>query len=116
MQAQTDDEALITAAYEGDLDVVKDLLAAGVPVNGKSGMEALGRAALGGHLDVVTALLGAGVRTDGHALVWATQAGHVDVVKALLSTGLPTAKHRRYAQEVATINGHAEIRELLCRN
>ena len=90
-------EALIKAAWSGDIVKVKELLAnKGIDVNSrmdKSGWTALILASTEGHCDVVKALLenGADVNAkdvvNNTALMCASMNGHTDAVKLLLANG-----------------------------
>ncbi len=87
--------ALVSAARNGHLDVVKALLEAGANINavGEYSETALISAARNGHLDVVQELLKhKDIALDrnsfyGPALVLAAGGGYLDVVKALLDAG-----------------------------
>jgi ankyrin repeat protein len=89
--------ALMFAAEEGHLEVVKMLLAAGATVNSgdaRNGQTALMRAAAGGHVEVVKLLLGRQdidlnrTTSTGHsALMLACMNGRTDVVRRLLDAG-----------------------------
>lgn len=90
--AQTQN-ALIRAAFNGDLKTVDELLARGVNVNEQNneGITALFMAAYRGHLEVVKSLLSHGAdvnaqTTKGHdtPLIVASQNGHIEVVNELL--------------------------------
>jgi uncharacterized protein len=85
------EEKLIRAAEEGRLDLVQDLLQAGVSPNAKS------------HGAVTV-------------LMWAAARGHLEVVQALLQCGAdPTARTRngRTAVEIALQEGNAAVAALL---
>ena len=87
--------ALMMAAREGNVDIVKALLAAGADIGAKDndGDAALVWAVEEGRADIVEMLLAAGAdinaqNEDGEtALVLAIGAGDVDVVKLLLDAG-----------------------------
>jgi ankyrin repeat protein len=89
-------EALMRAAYAGDLEVVQNLIKAGADVNAPPttyGGSALMRASREGHAAVVAALLAAGADVnmadnDGWtALMSASHDGHTAVVNMLLAAG-----------------------------
>ncbi|KAI8482120.1 hypothetical protein Bbelb_401100 [Branchiostoma belcheri] len=91
-----DEEALREAAWEGDTDRVKQLLAEGVNPNAAGGLlhwTSLHQAARYGHHETVSALLAAGAdvnaRDDDHdsALHWAAWGGHHETVSVLLTAG-----------------------------
>ena len=90
-------QALIEAAWSGDVERVKELLATkGVDINSKtekSGWTALMLAATEGHCDVVKALVENGADVNAKdvisntALMSASMNGHTDAVKLLLASG-----------------------------
>jgi len=89
---------LQTAAYNGHVDAVELLLAAGAHVDGANdfGWTPLMRAASKGYGSIVAALVAAGadahrVSSYGHtALHWACSCGRVDCARALLDAGART--------------------------
>lgn len=87
------EDKLTDAATNGQVDVVKDLLAKGADVNAKFGdMTALMWAAQNGHADVVRVLLdkadvNAKDKDGDTALILAVQFGFADVVRVLLAKG-----------------------------
>ncbi|CAL1146637.1 unnamed protein product, partial [Cladocopium goreaui] len=89
------DGPLANAAWEGHLEVVQVLLAAGASVEAKdsNGTRPLLIAAQEGHLEVVEALLAAGASVKAKdyngtgPLLIAAQEGHLEVVEALLAAG-----------------------------
>lgn len=92
----TDVDDLVRAADAGDIDAVKELIAAGVSVNEPTGAGnlPLARAALRGRTEVVKLLLKAGANVNAasthmnrSALMMAAQGGHVDTVAVLLAAG-----------------------------
>ena len=88
------EKGLIRAAEDGRLDLVRNLLQAGVSPNAK---------------------------TDGDVtvLMWAAARGHVEVVKVLLESGAePNARTRkgRTAIDVAIQEGHDNVAALLREN
>jgi len=90
-----DAEDLIRAAWKGDAETVRELLAKGVDVNSKVnyGGTALIFASSEGHLEVVQDLLAKGAdvnaKTDNGvtALMQASQSGHLEVAQELLLKG-----------------------------
>lgn len=127
--------ALLVAAREGHLGIVKTLLAKGADVNGESRNEDLERgktalmfAAQRGHAGIVQALLDRGAdvnaRTDASKefdlpgwtpLIWAASEGHMAVVKLLLanSADLHTKDNKgRTALWHAANNGYSDIVQL----
>jgi ankyrin repeat protein len=89
------EDDLINAAKNGDLALVKSLIAAGVDMNAKNnvGYTALIFASQQGHVEVVRALLAAKAdmnakdNDDMTALIRASQGGHDEVVKLLRQAG-----------------------------
>lgn len=87
--------SLRKAAEEGDLKRVQELLAAGIPVDGREEYDgtALWKAAEKGHLEIVRLLLAAGAdanlpgQYESRALHRAASTGSLDLVKALLDAG-----------------------------
>ena len=85
---------LIIKAFEGNLNVVRDLLLAGANVNAQrdtDGATALLAASGNGHVEIVNLLLqhdnvdvNIQRKNGGTALVMASRGGHLDVVCALL--------------------------------
>lgn len=106
LQNEYGETRLMLAAREGNLDLIKTLIQAGVNLNlqNKHGETALIVAAKNGYTDIVDALIQAGANLDlqdnsarnggrferavGHtALMWAAHHGHIDIVNALLQAG-----------------------------
>lgn len=96
--AQADIDALGQAAAAGDLQKVKDLLKAGVDINGKdsgNGMTPLMQAAASGQKAIVQLLLGARPPANVNAsdlqnrtaIFLAAQKGHADVIDMLRKNG-----------------------------
>ncbi len=129
INAQTEDTeytALIFAAENGCLDVVKALIRADAKVDiaSKCDNTALIVAAKNGHLDVVKALIQAGAKVDiasqyDHtALIVAAKNGHLDVVEALIQADAKVdiaSKYGNTALIVAAKNGHLDVVEALIR-
>jgi cytohesin len=87
--------ALIDAAADGNIEVVKQLLAAGANVNAKNkwGGTPLHWAARGGHKEIVELLIAKGANVnakndeDGTPLHLAADRGHTEVVELLITKG-----------------------------
>ncbi|KAM3470695.1 hypothetical protein MY5147_006251 [Beauveria neobassiana] len=120
--------ALLLAAKNGHLRVVKDLLDIGkVDVNSKNNKHesALLSASRLGYIEVVQTLLAARDRVDVHAkdcygdsaIILAAKNGHLRVVKALLKTGKVDVNFKNIAHESALLlaseGGHIEIVKIL---
>ncbi len=117
---RSQEQELLEAAAEGDLDKVDSLLRAGVDANA---INALGRtgivtAAWRGHQEVVSKLLNAGVEIDAAdnegrtALMWVSINGHPGIVNLLLEEGaLVDVRDNTGATPLirAAWNGHEEI-------
>ncbi len=112
--------ALVSASYNGQLNVVRALLATRVDVNGKSkgGTTALIAAAMKDRFGVARELLanGADVNAksdDGFtALIVASYTGHVDVARLLLAKGADVnakSKDGSTALMAASAKGHLDI-------
>jgi beta-lactamase regulating signal transducer with metallopeptidase domain len=117
-------EALIEAADDGDVQGLKDLLAAGVDVNLKvyGDGSALIAASRKGEIAAVKFLLerGAdvnmGVEGDGNPLIMAAREGHMDVVTLLLQQGADidlVVDGDENALIQAAANGHLDVVKLL---
>jgi uncharacterized protein len=86
---------LIKAAGDGDLEMVKSLIAKGANVNAKDedGETALMGAAEKGHLEIVKLLLGKGAKVNAKneegvtALMGAAEKGYLEIVRLLLDKG-----------------------------
>ena len=122
-------DALLHAAKEGHLEIVKTILAAEADVNiftiEFSERTALKAAAEAGHSEIVERLLAAGADIDTPtkyyqrtALQGAAEAGHAKIVERLLAAGADvnapaTEYYRQTALQGAAEAGHAEIVEKL---
>ena len=84
------EDPLLQAAYQGHLDVVKQLVRAGVDINRAKGWTPLGYAAYQGHLEVADYLLDQGadvnvaMNNGTTPLMLAARNGHLPLVKLLL--------------------------------
>ncbi len=119
---------LMVAAYSGDTEAVKALLAKGAEVEATDdrGHTALMNAALGGHTRTVEVFLDAGAAVDARdnkgrtALIVAALNGHSDTVRVLLDNGADiNAKDNdgTTASLSATLDGHSDtVRLLLSRD
>ena len=119
------ERAFLRAAAEGDLDVVKLFVAAGMSVDAADdeyGFTALHGAALNGHLGVVKFLVGAGADVhatddDGEtALHNAAWGGHLEIVKFLVGSGSAVDATTDYgftALHGAAYWGHLDVVEFL---
>ena len=116
---------LIIAAGEGDMGTVRELLAEGVYVNGKTGIfdyTALYSASYYGHANIAEVLLENGADVNAEtgngwtALRIASQEGYIDVVKILLGYGADVNAESRggsTALYMATQEGHTDIVQML---
>ena len=130
-------KGLYVAAKEGKVTKLRELLAAGVPVDAvKKGTEnlfgvvegsgtALGTAAEGGYLAAVRLLLEAGADVDAPdgnfatPLMQAAAPGHIEVVQALLDAGARVdacENGKRTALSFAAYAGNTEVVQLLLRH
>jgi uncharacterized protein len=86
------------AASKGRLEIVKQLLAMGCPINGRSGVHdsaPIHLAASGGHYEIVNFLLDSGASLDvsepeRNPLFGAIYGGHTTVAKLLIERGIDT--------------------------
>ena len=95
--------ALSAACLNGNVELVKKLIALGVNVDPESGddfdFSPLSWAANHGHADIVRELIAAGAEIDsrdwmGHTPLWsAAESGHVDCVRLLLDAGADPNVH-----------------------
>lgn len=113
---------LISAARGGNVDIVKSLLQAGVPIDldqvNNWGCTALMFAARLGHVGIVNALLQAGAKFEMldslkfNALQWAAYDGRLDVVNTLLQAGAKFESLNGYGRTAlmeAAVRGHSEV-------
>jgi cell wall assembly regulator SMI1 len=115
--------ALMLAAHEGGLEVVKLLLEAGADLHAQDphGATALGHAATGGstdtHTRVVRELLGAGAKVDAQSLLYAACWGSLEMVRLLLAAGVGANEPSRLGLPLqwAVGDGRTEIVEELLR-
>jgi ankyrin repeat protein len=121
------DDDLIIKSFEGNLNVVRDLLLAGAHVNAQrdcDGATALLAASCNGHVEIVKFLLQQNNidvniqrKNGGTALYMASRGGHLDVVRALLQHNKVDVNAERddgtTALDVARFEGHANIVRLL---
>ena len=116
---------LIEPAKLGQLARVKELIAAGAPVDAvdRRGFTPLMWAAAGGQIEMVRLLLEAGAVADRRAsdgtsaLMLASANGFADVVRALIARGANVAAARggATAQQLAAARGHAATAALLAQ-
>ncbi|MBI2688414.1 MAG: ankyrin repeat domain-containing protein [Acidobacteria bacterium] len=100
---------LILAAYHGDLENVKMLLAAGADVHArdKSGRTALMGAAFKGHVEIARLLLARGARVDdadgigATPLMFAALTGRGEMVDLLLASGANAARRDQRGYDAA---------------
>ena len=120
--ARSTSAALLVASWNGDVDLVRLLLAHGASANAKDKAgTALMRAARMGNSSVVDLLLGAGAnpnfRNDnGTALYLAAEEGHADVVQELLRSGADVNAGHRFGGSplvAAADQGHLSIVKIL---
>ena len=116
---------LIEPAKLGQLARVKELIAAGAPVDAvdRRGFTPLMWAAAGGQIEMVRLLLEAGAAADRRAsdgtsaLMLSSANGFADVVRALIARGANVAAARggATAQQLAAARGHAATAALLAQ-
>lgn len=116
---------LLTAAENGQIDTVKELLKKGAnpKVKDQYDRTPLMLAAHGGHTAIVKILLDSNVvdinaqdKTGYTALIYGAFYGHIDIVKALLDKKADTTlkdKDGDTALTYALIKGHSEIIKML---
>ncbi|MDC0319419.1 ankyrin repeat domain-containing protein, partial [Verrucomicrobia bacterium] len=122
--AKAPDISIHDAAYKGNIEAVKQHLAAGTDVNAKDedGWTSLNRAALKGHKEIVELLIAEGADVnakdkDGWTLLHLTAYnGHKDIVELLITNGADVnAKTKGGVTPLsnAAYFGHKEVAELL---
>ncbi len=118
-----DENALMIAALQGDLDLVKLMVEKGAEVN-KPGWTPLSYAATKGHTDIVAYLLEHHAYIDAEApngstpLMMAAYFGYDSTVKLLLEEGAdPRLKNKLgfSALDLAVREGHKNIADMLAR-
>jgi ankyrin repeat protein len=119
--ARNGNTALMMAAYQGNLPVVRKLLAKGAAVN-RPGWTALHYAAGGGHGEIVKLLLDKGAQIDAVSthgitpLIWAAREGKHDAIMALLERGADRTRRdseKLTAAEVAEKMGKPMVAETI---
>jgi len=121
------DEDLIEATKNGNIELVKELIDAGVDVNLQDEDEetALILASVEGHIEIVKLLIEAGAdlniksRYGKTALMWTSQYGHTEIVKLLIDAGVDLNIKDidgKTALDFASDKGHTEIVKLLKGN
>jgi hypothetical protein len=106
-----DDLALRCAAYDGYTEMVKVLLASGANVHAKDD-EALCWAAMNGHTEMVRTLLAGSAHVD-EALCWAAMNGHTEMVRTLLAGSAHVHAEDDCALRRAAYWGHTETVQIL---
>jgi len=115
--------AFLTAASNGQLDVVEKLIAEGIDINTKSitGDTALSLAANGGHVDTVNCLIGhnADVNIQNangtSALIFAYQKGYQQIAELLITNGadVNAVNHKgESALDLSRQSGSQEIADI----
>lgn len=119
--ARNGNTALMMAAYQGNMPVVRKLLAKGAAVN-RPGWTALHYAAGGGHGEIVKLLLDKGAEIDAVSthgitpLIWAAREGKHDAIMALLERGADRTRRdseKLTAAEVAEKMGKPMVAETI---
>jgi ankyrin repeat protein len=119
---------LRVAAQRGDVGEVRQLIARGAPINGRSAYDGevpLTVAAADGHIEIVRILLERGAEVDietprGTALALAAERNHPEVVRLLLDAGanaaaLSPAYYDMTPLEIAALLGHVEVVRVFLR-
>ena len=113
------------AAYNGNIEAVKQHIAAGTDVNAKDniGRTPLHGAVVDGHKDVVELLIAKGADIElrcttcgGTALGHAASGGHKEIIELLIEKGADVnakSKGETTPLHFATSRGHKEVAELL---
>jgi ankyrin repeat protein len=114
MAGNTKADALLKAAQSGMVPKLRELLAAGAPVEARdvNRMTPVMLAAQGGHVEAFRVLVEAGA--DLHALAFrqldllevAARGGNVEIVRLLLQRGLPVNGHWQPVNDVLRRMGH----------
>jgi len=109
------DIALLSAVYDGQVAVVKTLLAAGADIHAANDV-ALRAAAERGHIEIIKVLLAAGAdihADDDDALCDAAIKGHVETVRFLITAGANVRADADAPLRLAAINGHVAVAKTL---
>jgi ankyrin repeat protein len=104
-------QALISASYNGHLDVVKYLVENGAKISAQRN-KALIEASDGGHLDIVKYLVERGADVSAQrnqALIHASRKGRLDIVKYLAENGADVSARDNQALVHASRNGYLDI-------
>lgn len=113
-----DNLILIRAARDGNLPLVRELIASGVDIHTRD-EEALSYAAMNGHLDVVRELLNQGADPNiesSRPLRYAAENGHLNVVRELLDRGANVHTENEWPlRQALQFRRTAVIHELLIR-
>jgi ankyrin repeat protein len=124
---QANNEALLEAAEQDNLNEVRQLLAAGADANysDESGHSPLAEASYGGNVEIVRALLAAGARpnprdrrNDDNPLMRAIDSGEPEVARILIQAGADVNAKRRdgtFPLYLAVRGGQREIVQDLLR-
>ena len=121
------DEALLSATHQGNIEDVKKHLAAGADVNTKGELHQwrwipLCNAAERGHKEIVELLISKGADLEAKylgktPLHWAAFKGHKEIVELLIANGADVNTQDKTSQnrpmDTATLLGHPEIVDLL---
>jgi ankyrin repeat protein len=105
------DHQFVNASHQGNLELVKELLAKGANINAKDD-QALIYASSNDHLDVVEYLISKGANihaNDDEALGLASFKGYLNVVKYLISKGADIHANNDRALRWASVNGQLDI-------
>ena len=130
---KTEEEVMLKACFQGDLEAVKNLLsqdpslASTIDVDGQDweeGSSSLTLACCSGSLEIVKLLVETGadldaVGKDGTPLMFASFAGQLDIVRYLLDSGAEpnkTARSGESSLHAAAIKGHVDVCDVLIRN
>lgn len=108
-------QAIRSAAENGQLDIVQSLYSRGADIHVFND-EAIRMASRNGHLEVVKFLRVSGGNIhalDNYALRWASENGHLEVVKYLYSNGADIHADQDYALRWAAARGRLEVVKFL---